>query len=129
MHLVFSVHVTMHRIPAPIAACEQAVQAQRWSTGDPYVLYAAYNLHFSVCHNCQRACLRADGAVLDDDALLCADAEPLGCDAVDYRVRLLLRHVVARQEDVQCLLAVQQDRAEQQHGDQVRVTATLQLSA
>jgi len=32
-----------------------------------------------------------------------ADAEALSCEAVDGRVRLLLRHVVARQEHVQRL--------------------------
>ena len=50
-----------------------------------------------------RARLGADGAVLNDDALLGADAEALGGEAVDGRVRLLLRHVVTRQEHVQRL--------------------------
>ena len=62
------------------------------------------------CWNASRlwsnAHLCADGTVLNDDAFLGADAEPLCCDAIDGRVWLLLGHVVARQEDVQVLHTV-----------------------
>ena len=126
---VDEVHVIMHRMPAPLAACvkwclqtlktcfvQQGMQhlnavvaaSKHWEVQRVGTAVQSASKHKGFCRSgCSAG--RTDShpqtnrAILNDEAFLRCQLQPLSTNAVDGRVRFLLRYIITCHEDVQPL--------------------------